>query len=240
MWERRADLPRVHQRLRADPLRRRRCCATCPTRSRRCARACRRPPAPKQLADIVEWLGELVRQVDSSLLDEWEQLTSPDQEAGVPVQEIRAVPARPRPLTGQRAGVHRDGPQRVVPPGGVVRPVPLGRARGARRRVRLDGRALGRRGRGVLRRTRGGGYRSRRPWPGVADLRPAAAGVAEFDRSSKILPEITIGASTWKSTWLPAMRKVPRCCVSWTWAGWGERLLNPILSRTPGLAARPR
>lgn len=54
----------------------------------------------EQLADIVEWLGELVRQVDSSLLDEWEQLTSPDQEAGVPVQEIRAVPARPRPLTG--------------------------------------------------------------------------------------------------------------------------------------------
>ncbi|MGV0810542.1 DUF3516 domain-containing protein [Mycolicibacterium boenickei] len=48
------------------------------------------------LADIVEWLGELVRQVDSSLLDEWEQLTSPDQPHDVPV----AVPARPRPLTG--------------------------------------------------------------------------------------------------------------------------------------------
>lgn len=48
------------------------------------------------LADIVEWLGELVRQVDSSLLDEWEQLTSPDQPHGVPTP----VPARPRPLTG--------------------------------------------------------------------------------------------------------------------------------------------
>jgi hypothetical protein len=33
-----------------------------------------------------------VRQVDSSLLDEWEQLTSPDQPLDVPV----AVPARPR------------------------------------------------------------------------------------------------------------------------------------------------
>ncbi|WKG03485.1 RNA helicase [Mycolicibacterium sp. HK-90] len=54
----------------------------------------------EKLADIVEWLGELVRQVDSSLLDEWEQLTSPDQQAGVPVQDIRAVPVRPRPLTG--------------------------------------------------------------------------------------------------------------------------------------------
>jgi hypothetical protein len=50
----------------------------------------------EELADIVEWLGELVRQVDSSLLDEWEQLTNPDQELDTPV----AVPARPRPLTG--------------------------------------------------------------------------------------------------------------------------------------------
>ena len=52
------------------------------------------------LTDIVEWLGETVRQVDSSLLDEWEQLTSPDQPLDVPVE----VPARPRPLTAnQRA-----------------------------------------------------------------------------------------------------------------------------------------
>ena len=37
-----------------------------------------------------------MRQVDASLLDEWEQLTSPDQ----PVDAPAAVPARPRPLTG--------------------------------------------------------------------------------------------------------------------------------------------
>ena len=30
--------------------------------------------------DLIEWLGELVRQVDSSLLDEWEQLRNPDRE----------------------------------------------------------------------------------------------------------------------------------------------------------------
>lgn len=54
----------------------------------------------EELTDIVEWLGELVRQVDSSLLDEWEQLTNPDQPHDAPV----AVPAPPRPLTGnQRA-----------------------------------------------------------------------------------------------------------------------------------------
>lgn len=50
----------------------------------------------EELTDLVEWLGELVRQVDSSLLDEWEQLTSTDQPLTTPV----AVPARPRPLTG--------------------------------------------------------------------------------------------------------------------------------------------
>ncbi|CAN5649461.1 DEAD/DEAH box helicase [soil metagenome] len=54
----------------------------------------------EDVTDIVEWLGELVRQVDSSLLDEWEQLTNPDVPAGRTIPEIPAVPARPRPLTG--------------------------------------------------------------------------------------------------------------------------------------------
>ncbi|HYH27017.1 MAG TPA: DUF3516 domain-containing protein, partial [Blastococcus sp.] len=53
-----------------------------------------------EVVDIVEWLGELVRQVDSSLLDEWEALTGGDGDAiAGPVAEV-AVPARPRPLTG--------------------------------------------------------------------------------------------------------------------------------------------
>jgi superfamily II RNA helicase len=34
----------------------------------------------EELADLTEWLGELVRQVDSSLLDEWEKLTNPADE----------------------------------------------------------------------------------------------------------------------------------------------------------------
>jgi superfamily II RNA helicase len=34
----------------------------------------------EELADLVEWLGELVRQVDSSLLDEWAKLTNPDED----------------------------------------------------------------------------------------------------------------------------------------------------------------
>ncbi|SDC26111.1 DEAD/DEAH box helicase [Actinokineospora iranica] len=32
----------------------------------------------EELGDLIEWLGELVRQVDSSLLDEWAKLTNPD------------------------------------------------------------------------------------------------------------------------------------------------------------------
>jgi superfamily II RNA helicase len=40
----------------------------------------------EELTDLTEWLGELVRQVDSSLLDEWERLTSP-----APETEVRLV-----------------------------------------------------------------------------------------------------------------------------------------------------
>lgn len=36
----------------------------------------------EQLADLIEWLGALVRAVDSSLLDEWEALRHPGEDAG--------------------------------------------------------------------------------------------------------------------------------------------------------------
>jgi hypothetical protein len=35
----------------------------------------------EELTDLIEWLGELIRQVDSSLVDEWERLTNPDPDA---------------------------------------------------------------------------------------------------------------------------------------------------------------
>ena len=37
----------------------------------------------EELADLVEWLGELVRQVDSSLIDEWEKLANPTEDGEV-------------------------------------------------------------------------------------------------------------------------------------------------------------
>ena len=51
----------------------------------------------EELADLIEWLGELVRQVDSSLIDEWEKLRSP-AEAPVTVADERppAVTGNPR------------------------------------------------------------------------------------------------------------------------------------------------
>jgi hypothetical protein len=36
----------------------------------------------EDLTDLIEWLGEIVRQVDSSLIDEWERLRNPLDEAG--------------------------------------------------------------------------------------------------------------------------------------------------------------
>jgi superfamily II RNA helicase len=47
------------------------------------------------LRDLEEWLGELVRQVDSSLLDEWEKLREPQVQESVPAP----VDHRPPPVT---------------------------------------------------------------------------------------------------------------------------------------------
>lgn len=55
-----------------------------------------------ELRDIIEWLGELVRQVDSSLVDEWSALVDPTTvlpEDGAPV----VPPAPPSILTNERA-----------------------------------------------------------------------------------------------------------------------------------------
>jgi superfamily II RNA helicase len=51
----------------------------------------------EELADLIEWLGELVRQVDSSLLDEWERLANPDAE-GAP--QASQLDERPPAVTG--------------------------------------------------------------------------------------------------------------------------------------------
>jgi superfamily II RNA helicase len=52
----------------------------------------------EELADLTEWLGELVRQVDSSLLDEWERLRSGDDAAAGGTR----LEAAPPPVTGNK------------------------------------------------------------------------------------------------------------------------------------------
>ena len=48
----------------------------------------------EELTDLIEWLGELVRQVDSSLIDEWERLRNPAEQIAAAADE------GPPPVTG--------------------------------------------------------------------------------------------------------------------------------------------
>jgi superfamily II RNA helicase len=50
-----------------------------------------------ELEDIVEWLGAVVRQTDSSLLDEWERLSDPDRLAGEAAPDV--LPPVPERIT---------------------------------------------------------------------------------------------------------------------------------------------
>jgi hypothetical protein len=49
------------------------------------------------LETIIEWLGETIRQTDSSLIDEWEALSHPDEVLG----HLGEPPPPPRPLSAQ-------------------------------------------------------------------------------------------------------------------------------------------
>ncbi|MDO5683115.1 MAG: DUF3516 domain-containing protein, partial [Propionibacteriaceae bacterium] len=55
----------------------------------------------EELMTLIEWLGELIRQTDSSLLDEWEALTDPEKVAeAAAAAAAGAPPPPPRPVTG--------------------------------------------------------------------------------------------------------------------------------------------
>jgi hypothetical protein len=59
-----------------------------------------------ELADLIEWLGELVRQTDSSLIDEWEKLRS--------VAAGGRPPAAPRTPAGEVAATLDERPPAVT------------------------------------------------------------------------------------------------------------------------------
>ncbi|GAB3699601.1 DEAD/DEAH box helicase [Mariniluteicoccus flavus] len=55
----------------------------------------------EEIDDLLEWLGETIRQTDSSLLDEWEALTDPESVARAAAAHAAGKPpAPPRPVTG--------------------------------------------------------------------------------------------------------------------------------------------
>ncbi|WP_353807509.1 DEAD/DEAH box helicase [Agromyces sp. SYSU T00194] len=55
----------------------------------------------EELLDLIEWLGELVRQVDSSLVDEWERLAHPLEDGPEPAEVV--PPAPPSVVSNRRA-----------------------------------------------------------------------------------------------------------------------------------------
>ncbi len=125
-----------------------------------------------EIDDLIAWLGAVVRQVDSSLIDEWERLLNPtdDRPARFARGRVRHEPSG-RQRRRQRAGVQGDGPQPDVRLGAAGRrPAWLRRVRFGRRhrsRTCRDGR--------VLRRARRGAAGRRRPQSRSVHLRPAHA-----------------------------------------------------------------
>jgi hypothetical protein len=62
----------------------------------------------EQLTDIISWLGELVRGVDSSLLEEWEQLAHPDEDesgTGASAQAAAGTGGAASPSAGGGRGI---------------------------------------------------------------------------------------------------------------------------------------
>ena len=91
------------------------CCATSPTRGARSTARCPTTSTRRRLEDVVEWLGELIRATDATLLDEW---TLPRR------------PPRPRPPRARRPRRRSAVAAAGVAHGGAHRRVRLGRAAG--------------------------------------------------------------------------------------------------------------
>ena len=139
-----------------------------------------------ELDDLVEWLGETVRQTDSSLLDEWEALTDPESvERAAAAAAAGEALAPPRPITANERAFRvmiRNAMFQKVQLAAQDRFAELGgsgdRGGGAERPARVvdERRRLGGGARRLLGRVRDDGRRAGRARPGAADDRALDAG----------------------------------------------------------------
>ena len=160
------------------------------------------------LRDISEWLGEMVRQVDSSLLDEWELLSHPEE-----FEAALARGERPTPGAGsrqpaaaahlQRTGVQGHGPQRLLPAGRAGGQTRLGRPRRPGPGGGLGRGPLGGGVRPLLRRPRLDRHRPAGPRRLALAGRASRAGDGAYARSSTTPPATTNGPSCSTSTSTP-------------------------------------
>ena len=156
----------------------------------------------EELDDLAEWLGELIRQVDSSLIDEWEQLTTPGAGPG----EI-ALGAGPEADHGEPPGVPDPGAQRVVPPGAAGRPG--GRRHPRRTRPRHSASTDGRRRWTTTTPTTTRSAPTPTPAArGTSSSTRRSSTPGRCGRSSPTRPATTTGRSPPRSTWPPPMPRV--------------------------------
>ncbi len=181
----------------------------------------------EDLEDLIAWLGEMVRQVDSSLLDEWEQLANPQEETADQAAE-RADHVKP--VTSNARAF------RVLVRNAMFRRVELAALEKYEELGELDAEsgwdadAWARRHGRLLGRVRGPRHRPRRARAEAAADRGAAGARAVAGPPDLRRPggRPRLGHHAPRSTWPPPTRRAAPWCVS-----------RPSVSCSPGTAEYP-
>ena len=156
----------------------------------------------EEFDDIAEWLGELIRQVDSSLIDEWEQLTAP----GAGTDEGSRWAGAPKPITANRRAF------RTLVRNALFRRVLLAAREDVSTLAAFDPDSASTDGRRRWTTTTPTTTRSA-PTPRPADRRISwwtrrSSTRGRCGRSSPTRPATTTGRSPPRSTWPPPMPRV--------------------------------
>ena len=181
----------------------------------------------EELTDLIEWLGELVRQVDSSLIDEWERLSHPDPESA-------GIEAAPKSLTWNTRAF------RIIVRNALFRRVMLAALRRYDELGQLDAadgwtaRRLGGRPRRLLRRCTTTSAPGRMRAARRCSSSRRDRGNGRSGRSSTTRRATTTGAFPPASTWLPPTRRAPRSFTLLTSGSFSRRGQAYDLMRSQG------